>query len=164
MNILYLHGLDSTLSNQKRAILENFGEVLSPIMDYRNNERVFDKLVNEFIDVPIDVIMGSSMGGFVGYFLANKFQIPSLLFNPAVPYRSVKQEIVKEKVNFKSNLQIVLGMQDDVIKPMDTLMELAKLPKDTKLVMHLHHQMGHRIPLDVFKKEVTFFFSNIKTT
>jgi hypothetical protein len=55
-------------------------------------------------------------------------------------------------------------MQDDVIKPMDTLMELAKLPKDTKLVMHLHHQMGHRTPLDIFKKEVTFFFSKLKTT
>ena len=37
MNILYLHGLNGSLKPKKRNILEAYGTVLAPSIDYQNN-------------------------------------------------------------------------------------------------------------------------------
>ncbi len=37
MTILYLHGLESKLSDVKRVVLEKFGTIIAPDMDYKSN-------------------------------------------------------------------------------------------------------------------------------
>jgi len=37
MNILYLHGLNGSLKPKKRNILEAYGTVFAPSIDYQNN-------------------------------------------------------------------------------------------------------------------------------
>ena len=71
MIILYLHGLESKLSPQKRSVLERFGTVIAPDLDYHKNTNVFDLLIKRNEEQHFDVIIGSSMGGFMGYYLAN---------------------------------------------------------------------------------------------
>src|SRR5690554_4666971 len=97
MNILYLHGLDSSLNDEKRAILEKYGKVYAPLIDYREDANRVVFLIDEFKDKDIDVVIGSSMGGFAGYYIADALQRPALLFNPALAYRSVRQEIPNTK-------------------------------------------------------------------
>jgi len=44
MNILFLHGLESKLSEPKRAILEVYGTVIAPDIDYKSDPNVIQNL------------------------------------------------------------------------------------------------------------------------
>ena len=93
MKILYLHGLESKLSQEKRAVLERFGEVLAPHLDYYNNPETIESILNNYEKEGIDVVIGSSIGGFAAYYVSTVLKKPALLFNPALRKRSVEQSI-----------------------------------------------------------------------
>lgn len=159
--ILYLHGLESRLSDVKRQILENYAEVAAPDIDYKENLAVITSIFETYKDEKFDIIMGSSMGGFAGFYLAKALRIPALLFNPALPYRSVEQEIPHDLPKHHTNaVQMVLGAKDPIIKAADTLQFLSQnLPKQSKLLIHLRNDLEHRIPMKIFEEEVYSFFS-----
>lgn len=162
MNILYLHGLDGDLADEKRVILEKFGKVFSPAIDYRNEYNSIQLLVEQYKNEKIRAVIGSSMGGFAGYYIADAYQLPSLLFNPALNARSVRQEVPNYMNPYLSFKQIVLGVDDDVIDPKSTLAFLSKkLQEHTDYDIHLRQRLGHRIPVAVFKEEVEAFFKKI---
>ncbi len=162
MNILYIHGLNGSLSDEKRAILETYGAVYSPSIDYESDPNSIEHLKEEFQDKDINVVMGSSMGGFVGYHLSIAFQRPALLFNPALVYRSVHQNEPEYQNPYHSFKKIVLGAQDDVVYPKNTLVFIAERIKDnTDFQISLRQDLAHRIPLDIFEEEVTSFFKGL---
>lgn len=162
MNILYLHGLDGDLAPEKRAILEKYGRVFTPAIDYRTEYNSIELLVEQYKNEKIKAVIGSSMGGFVGYYIADALQLPSLLFNPALYSRSVHQRIPTYKNPYLSFKQIVLGVDDDVINPKDTFTFLSKtLQEHTDYDIHVRQRLGHRIPVDVFKQEVEAFFKKL---
>lgn len=162
MNILYLHGLDGDLAPEKRIILENYGKVFSPAIDYRTEYNSIELLVEQFKNEKIDAIIGSSLGGFVGYYIADAYKLPSLLFNPALASRSVSQKVPFYKAPFLSFKQIVLGAQDDVINPKSTFIFLSQnLQEHTNYAIHVRQGLGHHISLEIFKEEVEVFFKKI---
>ncbi|MGB3343011.1 MAG: YqiA/YcfP family alpha/beta fold hydrolase [Aequorivita sp.] len=162
MKILYFHRLDSSLGSEKRTILEKYGKVLSPAIDYRVEFNSIEMLVEQFKNEKIDVVIGSSMGGFVGYYVADAYQRPALLFNPALATRSVRQKIPVYKAPLLGFKQIVLGTHDDVIDPKATLEFLGKnLQIHTNYRIHIRQNLAHQIPVDVFKEEVKEFFEYI---
>jgi predicted esterase YcpF (UPF0227 family) len=69
MNILFLHGLESNLSDEKRTVLEQYGMVIAPQMDYFSNPNMIQMIYDEFCNQNIGVIIGSSMGGFTAFHL-----------------------------------------------------------------------------------------------
>lgn len=79
MNILHLHGLNGSLSDEKRTILETYACVYSPSIDYEADDNSIEHFKLEFQDKDINVVMGSSMGGFVGYHLSIENTLPTLL-------------------------------------------------------------------------------------
>lgn len=162
MNILYLHGLDGNLNPEKRVILEQYGHVFSPAIDYRTEYNSIELIVEQYKNEKIKTVIGSSMGGFVGYYIADAYQLPSLLFNPALAARSVYQKIPTYRNPYLSFKQIVLGVDDDVIDCRSTLSFLSKtLQEHTNYDIHLRQRLGHRIPLEVFKEQVEAFFKKI---
>lgn len=161
MNILFLHGLESKLSNKKKDILESFGTVFSPDIDYKSNQNVIQLLFDEYINKEINVIIGSSLGGFAAFHLANSLGICALLFNPALPYRtSVQQNIpLNLPQNSSSLMRFVLGAQDDVIKAQDNLLFLAQnFEITTDYIIAIKNDLAHQIPVDVFETETAAFF------
>ena len=88
--ILYLHGLDSHLTDEKRKILENHFEVVAPQINYRENITLFQEL-SEILTTnkDIEAVIGSSMGGCFSYYLSLYHTLPGLLFNPALVYTSI---------------------------------------------------------------------------
>lgn len=161
MNILYLHGLDGSLSNEKRKILEKFGSVIGPQLCYRNENRIVDFLYKEYKDSNIDVIIGSSMGGYSGYFLSLKMNLPGLFFNPALPYRNVVQFVPKIQILRKKYVKIVIGRKDDIILANDNLNFLMNtLNDDDNVKISIINKLEHRIPADIFEKEIEIFFTN----
>ena len=159
MNILYIHGLNSSLNEEKRLISERYGKVHAPNIDYENNPDRIMWLHNHYKDADINVIVGSSMGGFAGFHLSKLFKVPALLFNPALAVRRVFQNIPDTPKTNGSRLSIVLGSKDDLVDPKSTLNFLGDLltqPQDFNLT--IRHDLAHRIPVDVFEEEVALFF------
>lgn len=162
MKILYLHGLDGSLNDEKRSILQKHGTVVSPAIDYRTEYNSIELLVEQFKNDKIGAVIGSSMGGFVAYYISNAYQRPSLLFNPALASRSVRQKVPTYKHPLLSFKQLVLGSRDTVIKVKDTLEFLSKnLELHTNYHIHIRQDLEHQIPVQVFEEEVKLFFKNL---
>ena len=160
MNILYLHGLESKLSEEKRKVLEPFGTIIAPDMDYYANPKMFQWLYETYKNEEIDCIIGSSMGGFMGYYLAMAFNCKSLLFNPALSQRSVLQEIPENlKPKDKTSYQLVLGWDDTVVLAKDTVNFIKQNGfSNVNYAIELAPNLAHRIPVEVFKGRVECFF------
>ena len=161
MNILYLHGLESKLSDEKRAILEKYGNVMAPDMDYKSNPNMIDHLYNTYRNQEIDVIIGSSMGGFSGYYLANILNVRCLLYNPALPYRNTTVQNIPSQIPMTNTsfMRIVLGAQDTIIKAKDNLAFLSQHMTDKiDYTVKIRRDLAHQIPVNVFEEETKAFF------
>lgn len=162
-NILYYHGLNSQLSPEKKLILERFGNVVAPLIDYQaigNIGNAIEKYADELIN-GIDVIVGSSMGGLTGYHVAQKYNVPSLLFNPAFYHNSVgwvKDSVAGSDNNRTAVAYMVLGKKDDVILYKPNLKFIETHIHEPKRII-TENDMGHQIPLNLFEKHIEEFFT-----
>ncbi len=160
MNILYIYGLDSKLSPEKRSFLENFGEVLTPEVDYYSDPLAIESILNQMKDKKIHAVIGSSMGGFAGFYISTFLGVPALLFNPALEKRSVEQEVPHQIITGRTRKKILLGAIDDVIDPSDTLRFLSRnYNEHTDFHLHIMPGLTHNIPVNVFEDKVKEFFS-----
>ena len=159
-NILYFHGLDSSLTMNKRKVMERFGTVVGPTYDYRN-PGVLEAINQNFESDENTILIGSSFGGYLANIFSSKYDIPCLLFNPALAFRSIagiagSQE---EQVNNITSLTYtVLGKKDTVISAelnSAYIKKYFKGPVDTII----EPNMKHRVSLPIFQKHVKRFFS-----
>lgn len=161
MNILYLHGLDSKLSPEKKAVLEKYGEVFAPDLNYYTNPDAINSILEMYAGIDINTIIGSSMGGFAAYHVSNALFRPALLFNPALKKRSVPQNVPSNEAH-NDLKQIVIGQMDEVVSPADTLNFLSEnFNPVTHLHLHLVPRLGHNIPVELFKEEAQSFFDKL---
>jgi uncharacterized alpha/beta hydrolase family protein len=161
MKILFLHGLESKLSDPKRAILESYGNVIAPDIDYKTNANVIQNLYDEYHNQDINVIIGSSMGGFTAYHLANSLGICALLYNPALPYRNDIEQIIPTTLPTINApfMRFVLGAQDHTIKAKDNLNYLAQhCTLETEYTITIKKTLAHQIPILIFEQETDAFF------
>ncbi len=162
MKILYLHGLDGSLKPEKRKVLENFGQVIAPNLDYRANNKIVTYLYNKFSSKKIDFIIGSSMGGYAGFFVSIMLNKPALVFNPALPYRNVLQFIPKINLLRKKYIKIIIGKQDKTIFAADNVNFLMNtISEQENIKFSVISNLAHRIPIAFFKQEVELFFQEI---
>lgn len=162
MKILYIHGLDSKLSQEKRTILERFGEVSAPDLDYYNNPDAIESILTTYEKEGIDVVIGSSMGGFAAYYVSTILKKPALLFNPALRKRSVEQSIPSIVINSYTLKHFLIGANDTMVHPGDTLNFISEIYNEfTDFYLHIHPKLSHSIPTDVFEEEVEKFFTEV---
>ena len=160
MNILYLHGLHSKLSSEKRKVLEQYGEVFAPNINYKYQHIQPTEILKHYRDTDFNVVIGSSMGALNAYIISENIGRPTLLFNPPLKkYQPITFEA--RYIKGLASKQIVLGGSDDVVDPSETLNFLGKHLKKSELHFKVDPILGHRIPLDVFKTEVKEFFNKI---
>lgn len=162
MNILYLHGLKSKLSEEKRSILENYGKVFAPDIDYSELHIQPQQILQKYPDTHFNVIIGSSMGALNAYIISDWIGRPALLFNPPLSRHPETIELPKEKY-FRglSSKQLLLGARDEVVDPKETLAFLSGhlLENDFEITIDPH--LSHRIPPDLFEEQVERFFSKL---
>jgi len=153
--ILYLHGLDSALSPEKRAVLERYFAVVSPQLDYRNTPDMFVRLSALVAVEKPDAIIGSSMGGRFAYYLAAKYALPALCFNPALGYRPF--EIDLPEVGTAHNpIVFVLGGKDAVVSATENFAWI-RANSHPNFVLKWYNTMGHRIDIETFTIEIEAF-------
>lgn len=160
MRILYLHGLESKLSLEKRLILEEFGEVIAPDLDYFVDENCIELVYEKYKNDNFDIIIGSSMGGFAGFYLSQMMNKPAFLFNPALKERSVFQEIPNRNF-YKTKITILLGAKDDVVPNEKTLDFLETYKTDSQITILMNQEMAHGVPISVFKNELSNYLKNL---
>jgi uncharacterized protein len=147
--VLYLHGLESKQGGLKVDFLANEFCVHAPAMDYKNpmlqNELEF--IMRQFDP---DLIIGSSMGGYVADILARSYGKPAILFNPALHNRSFDPKISNYTPDEDDILQerkiVILGKNDDVIPPYVTKIMLDSSHYYEVII----EEMGHQTPLNIF--------------
>ena len=108
MRVAFFHGLESKPHSEKNIeLVKHFGEsnVYAPAMDYRD-PNLFETVLKEIKERDIQLLIGSSMGGYFSYCLSTITGIPTLLFNPAVIGRSF--DPVTELGNLPAKHTVVL--------------------------------------------------------
>jgi len=107
----------------------------------------FSELETIIMDNEVDFIIGSSMGGYLGYHLGSKLNIPTLLFNPSL----TPNKIEKPKVSCMKNEivlhTVILGEYDEVVNYQGTLNYLIEVHANFDYVLM---KIGHRTPFEVF--------------
>lgn len=156
---LYIHGLDSSPLPQKMQILKDVGmETFALTIDYRNEANAYTILERYAIDNNINFIVGSSLGGYLGFWLSEKLGIPCLLFNPALAYRSIDKTVVPliTERNCPKRM-IVLGMLDTTVLPNLTIEWLSQYASGNTMERTITcHWLSHQIDLKTFESMIAW--------
>lgn len=155
MKVAFFHGLESSHRSKKNIILEKlFGaeNVYAPTMDYKDPE-LYNTVLAHLEKHPVDLLIGSSMGGYFAHSVSSMVNKPALLFNPALHSRSFEPENVVTAQHRPSQF-FVLGKNDAVIDPLKTLVLI--LQKDYTFPIGVAFEnIEHRIPSAVFEQHVS---------
>jgi len=156
---LYIHGLESHPKKEKLELIEQFSKVLALHINYFESPNTFKKLSELIVEREITHIIGSSFGGFLGFWLSEKHGLPCLLFNPAIAIKSLDMEHEKHNDNCPLRL-VILGVRDEVVDPILTINFLKEHPTEncTQRIISCN-DLAHRIDMKTFKEFNQYFFN-----
>jgi len=156
MKILYLHGLESSVGGPKVEYLEMLGhEVHAPDMCWDVGGNFVSIADHCAYEDDVDLIIGSSMGGYFAYELGKMFNIPVLLLNPALHSRSIEPKVINifgPWVDEDPLIFLGVGANDDVIDYETTLDYLDEHGICFFRSNYFKGNHGHQTPLDFFQK------------
>ena len=148
MRVAFFHGLESpAVSEKNRALDSTFDFVYAPPMPYQTPS-LFEKVLSEVKKNKIDLLIGSSMGGYFAYCISTLTGIPTLLFNPAMQGRSMDPKV--RKGNKAAKHIVIFGKNDMVINPIETEAYFKREGIGT-FTFHKYN-MEHRIPIGIFEE------------
>ena len=160
--ILYLHGLESNVNYNKKEWMKSYGEVHFPVMRYADMNDSINYVLEMFKVNPPTHVAGSSMGGFVAYYYSLITNIPCLVFNPALPYRSIEQKVPDISHERKAPLYVFIGGLDTVIKAQDNINFLMSRISGNDIRIQIDYSVGHRIPVKKFCSVFSSFYTYFK--
>jgi len=151
--VAFFHGLESKpVSDKSKAIQNMFTDTYIPAMDYRRSD-MFDEVLNQVKERGIDLLVGSSMGGWFAYCISTLTGIPTVLFNPAVQGRSFEPNVKMGSKSAKHT--VVLGKKDNLIIPEKTVEWFDK--NGAGNITYNWESNGHRTPNNIFTKYVGMY-------
>lgn len=163
---LYLHGLHSSVINSPKVNwLKSFDytKVMAPEINYsQEKSSIFSRLSQIVETEKIQYIVGSSMGGFLGYHLGSKHNLPTLLFNPSLIKTSVgKPDLDNTGVHnaTRGHHSFVLGLNDEVVDPTKLLQFISNTEIHT-IRKITFEPMAHRVPLEIFRSQMLAFWAD----
>jgi pimeloyl-ACP methyl ester carboxylesterase len=157
--ILYLHGLNGSLSVEKREILERYFKLVAPQLDYMHIPDVFAYLSKLFIAENIEAVIGNSMGGCFAYYLSLYHSVPALCFNPALGYHPTEIEVPELKQN-DNPIVFVIGGKDTVV-PSERNFAWIRQNPNQNFILKWYNEMEHRIDAGTFEKEAESFAKTV---
>jgi len=164
MKAIYIHGLHSEINPHKIAILEEAGlEVIAPEIDYEAEQgKVYPRIKKLMVEEQVDVLIGSSMGGFMAYWLARDLNKAALLYNPALHFESMQPFIPQLESKFYPPLFVCSGEKDETLAP-----ELLRAyldrehNNDSNLRIISASWLAHQIDLQTFRGMTAWFLGEL---
>ena len=149
MKILYLHGYKAKPNFERINYLESLGhEVVAPHIIYEKDPDVLIRLLED----DYDLVVGSSLGGYIGFHISDYKSIPCVSFNPPLArdlmvYIKTPEDWDYESIVPKTK-DIILGGEDNTVNPYETLEWL--MGNRPHVNIHFYDKMAHQIKLDEF--------------
>lgn len=107
INLLYIHGFNSSPDSMKAKLTRNFFALNFPEINFHSPQLISSPnaaiaQLEEIINCASEatwLIMGSSLGGYFTTYLSEKYQLKAVLINPAVKPYELLHDIIGEQVN-----------------------------------------------------------------
>lgn len=167
INILYIHGYNSSSTSQSLKIEQLEKEFNSVYRIAPDFDLGYDSVVREVLefakDLEIDALIGTSMGGYLAADISQKLVVPYVSINPCI-YPSLSLEkygltgdelysYPEFSVDSVASGLVLLGMQDNVIDPYDTIIFL-----NNRLPYLINDDACHQFPnLEKHIDEIAIF-------
>ncbi len=153
MRILYIHGLDSRPNPERISSLEAEGhQVFALHLDYRTQKDSYKQLRTLACEREVEFFVGSSLGGLLGFWLAEELGLPCLLFNPAVAYGKELAHIEVANTLGCPQRWVVIGSEDEVVDPEISWQYFADIAEKSISQQVIWWQgLGHQIDLNTFR-------------
>jgi predicted esterase YcpF (UPF0227 family) len=165
LKTLYIHGLDSFPVPQKMEILSSAGLAVEALhMNYRTDKDIYITLRNYALSKEIAFVVGSSLGGFLGFWLAEDLGLPCLLFNPAMSYRTILEPHLPDIPHRRCpSRYVVIGAHDDVVDPRANVGFFRKNARhDCRQRVVVCEWLKHQIDFDTFREMVHWALAGLK--
>ncbi len=119
--VLYIHGFNSSPSSPKAQAFANYCDLnglktslsvpalpYDPVLALKTLEDIIKDKLNQ-----VELLVGSSLGGYYATFLAEKFNLKAALVNPAmVPEESLKENFLGKQRNMYTGESYEITMAD----------------------------------------------------
>lgn len=164
MKVLYIHGLNSQPTPEKLDIIAKCG--MEPVylkLDYRNQPNSYQLILEKAQSENVEMVIGSSLGGYFGFWISEELGVPCLLFNPALNVPESLPLIQPSKKTRRCPLRmVVVGAHDDVLNPEETLnaLKLYQRPTTVQKVVTCHW-LAHQIDLQSFEEMIYWAKFNV---
>lgn len=106
MKIMYVHGFGSSFdpTSDKIVTLSQLGEVVGMSYDYTANPHQIKMTLIEFaLDNVVDLVVGTSLGGYFAAEVGMVVGVPVVMINPAVNPRETLRKYLGENVDHYGN-------------------------------------------------------------
>ncbi|WP_152206982.1 YqiA/YcfP family alpha/beta fold hydrolase [Marinobacter changyiensis] len=106
MNIYYCHGFASRFDpgSSKLELLSELGPVYGHDMDYTQPaDEVVHQCIDKLIGADIDIVVGTSMGGWLASVVGSRTGIPFVAINPAITPSQTLMKHVGKGVDYQGN-------------------------------------------------------------
>ena len=153
---LYIHGLHSKVHAGKKAIMEKyFKKVIFEDMNYGANLKVYGPLRETCLQQKVDLIIGSSFGGLLGYYLAGEMNLPCILFNPALFYKEESNDLIPEVQRSPIPYGLIISGEKDTVVSTSSIEDFLKAsPEQTNIDLIKCSWLEHRIDTKTFEAAI----------
>ncbi|MDX2286717.1 MAG: YqiA/YcfP family alpha/beta fold hydrolase [Bacteroidia bacterium] len=146
MQIIYIHGLDSRPYPDRTDPLRAAGhQVLALHLDYRRQPDTYALLHAAAARSGAEFVIGSSLGGFLGFWLSEEAGLPCLLFNPAMQVPLQAARIPRIRAGACPARWVMLGAEDAVVDPQYSLQLFQHTYRAPQQQVELRAGLGHQI-------------------
>ena len=146
MKIMYVHGFASKfdINSDKVKILSELGNVCGVTIDYSKSFiSIRTKLIEFAKQEDVDLIVGTSMGGFYSLEVATALSIPCVIINPVTFPHKTLEKYIGDNVDFNGNRFTLLKstVDDYPITIRTNGCCLVLLEKGDELIPYMQTQM-----------------------
>jgi predicted esterase YcpF (UPF0227 family) len=168
MNILYLHGYKAKfdIDSPKNKILSQIGKVHGFDIDY---DKPYEDIESDFLkkmgENKIDLLVGTSMGGYLANRLGTEYGVPFVMINPVIDPRAVLEKYnhspeIVESYKCKAIIHpcgLLLLDRGDTVIPIGPTLEYFNDFYETHIFEGGDHRFQH---MEDSLIKIIFFYNN----
>ncbi len=133
-------------------------DVVALHIDYRKENGVYKKLKSTIEKEKVEFIVGSSMGGLIGYWLGEDLGLPCLLLNPAMSYLDELMPHLPKINNRQCPARfVVIGAHDASVDPQKNIRFFRNAERtDCHQRVVVCEWLAHQIDFNTFDEMVNW--------